>query len=103
MSKDFESSISRDDLQADSDRLHERRDERDEQLVSVGRFLDPVEAQMAKGMLESAGIECFLQGANANAIVPLAFRVRLQVRVSDEAAARGMMADAADRESADGS
>ncbi len=25
---------------------------------------------MAKGMLEAAGIECFLQGAHANALVP---------------------------------
>ena len=68
--------------------------EEDERLVMVGRFLDPVEAQMAKGMLESAGIECFLQGENANAMVPLAFRVRLQVRHVDEAAARTLMAEA---------
>lgn len=68
-------------------------DGRDDQLVMVGRFLDPLEAQMAKGMLESAGIECFLQGVNANAMVPLAFRVRLQVRHSDEALARELMAE----------
>jgi hypothetical protein len=49
---------------------------------------------MAKGMLESAGVECFLQGANANAIVPLAFRVRLSVRNSDEETARALLADA---------
>ena len=66
----------------------------------VGRFLDPVEAQMAKGMLESAGIECFLQGENANAMVPLAFRVRLQVRHLDEAAARTLMAEATGLEDA---
>ncbi len=70
----------------------------DEQLVMVGRFLDPLEAQMAKGMLESAGIECFLQGMNANAMVPLAFRVRLQVRLSDERVARELIAEVADRE-----
>ena len=64
-----------------------------DRLVMVGRFLDPSEAQMAKGMLESAGVECFLQGENANAIVPLAFRVRLSVRSSDEETARVLLAD----------
>lgn len=57
-------------------------------LVTVGRFLDPVQAQMAKGMLESSGIPCFLQGENANHMVPLAFRVRLQVLEEDEDIAR---------------
>ncbi len=33
-----------------------------DKFVTVGKFLEPVNAQMAKGMLESAGIECFLQG-----------------------------------------
>ncbi len=63
-------------------------------LVLVGRFLDPAEAQMAKGMLESEGIECFLVGANANAMMPLAFRVRLQVLARDEAAARLLLEEA---------
>jgi hypothetical protein len=63
-------------------------------LVAVGRFLDPSEAQFAKGMLESSGIEVFLQGANANAIVPLAFRVRLSVHASDEEVARVLLAEA---------
>ncbi len=57
-------------------------------MVTVGRFLDPMQAQMAKGMLESSGIPCFLQGENANHMVPLAFRVRLQVLEEDEAVAR---------------
>ena len=50
---------------------------------------------MAKGMLESAGVECFLVGENANSLLPAAFRVRLQVRVEDEAAARELMAQSA--------
>ena len=37
-----------------------------EGMVTVGRFESPVEAQIAKGMLESFGIECFLVGENAN-------------------------------------
>jgi hypothetical protein len=63
-----------------------------EGLVTVGRFESPVEAQIAKGMLESAGVECFLVGENANNLMQAAFRVRLQVRVEDEAAARELIA-----------
>ena len=63
-----------------------------EGLVTVGRFESPVEAQIAKGMLESAGVECFLVGENANNLIQAAFRVRLQVRVEDEAAARELIA-----------
>jgi len=56
-------------------------------LVAVARFEDPTEAQMAKGMLESAGVECFLVGENVNNLMPAAFRVRLQVKAEDESAA----------------
>ena len=51
-----------------------------DKFVTVGKFLEPANAQMAKGMLESAGIECFLQGENANSLLALAFRARLLVR-----------------------
>lgn len=60
-------------------------------MVTVDRFLDPAQAQMAKGLLESAGIECFLQGEHANNLVPLAFRVRLQVMQKDEQEARSIL------------
>jgi hypothetical protein len=73
-----------------------------EGLVIVGRFESPSEAQMAKGMLESAGVECFLVGENANNLLPAAFRVRLQVRVEDEAAAREMMAQSAGEPAGEG-
>jgi len=66
-----------------------------EELVSVAGFQDPSEAQMAKGMLESAGIECLLQGENANDLFPGALRVSVQVRESDETAAQALLADAA--------
>ena len=46
---------------------------------------------MAKGLLDSAGIECFLQGEQANALLAPAFRVRLRVRHADEEAAREML------------
>jgi hypothetical protein len=66
-----------------------------EGLVTVGRFESPVEAQIAKGMLESAGIETFLVGENVNNLLQAAFRVRLQVRAEDESAARTFLAPAA--------
>jgi hypothetical protein len=62
-----------------------------EEYITVGKFMEPVDAQMAKGLLESAGIECFLQGENANNLIAMAFRVRLQVHHKDEAAAREML------------
>lgn len=65
-------------------------------FVSVGKFLEPINAQMAKGMLESAGIECFLQGENANSLLAPAFRARLLVYKRDEAAARQLLGDAGD-------
>ena len=63
-----------------------------EQFVTVARFMDPVEAHMAKGVLESAELECFLQGENANNLLGVAFRARLLVHRKDEAAAREMLA-----------
>ena len=60
-------------------------------FVSVGRFLDPAEAQMARGALEAEGIEVFLQGENANNMVPMAFRTRLLVSKADETAAKEIL------------
>ncbi len=58
-----------------------------DKFVTVGKFLEPANAQMAKGMLESAGIECFLA---------LAFRARLLVHKQDEEAARQLLGSAGD-------
>ena len=66
-----------------------------EGMVTVGRFESPVEAQMAKGMLESAGVDCALVGENVNRLLQAAFRVRLQVRAEDETAARELLAQPA--------
>ncbi len=66
-----------------------------EEMVTVAKFMEPTEAQMAMGMLQSAGIESLLVGENANNLLALAFRVRLQVRHEDEAAARALL-DSAD-------
>jgi hypothetical protein len=62
-----------------------------EQFVTVARFEDPVEAHMAKGMLEAAGLECFLQGENANQLLNAAFFSRLLVHRKDEEAARELL------------
>lgn len=72
-----------------------------EGMVTVGRFESPVEAQLAKGMLESAGVDSFLVGENANNLIQSAFRVRLQVREEDEAAARELLAQSAGDEAGD--
>jgi hypothetical protein len=63
-----------------------------EGMVTVGRFESPLEAQMAKGLLESAGVECTLVGENANNLIQAAFRVRLQVKEEDEAVAQELLA-----------
>jgi hypothetical protein len=73
-----------------------------EGTVTVGRFESPVEAQMAKGLLESFGVECFLAGENANSLLQSAFRVRLQVRLEDEEEARELLAPGAGESSHEG-
>ena len=65
-----------------------------EELITVGSFPDPVEANLARMALESAGIEAFMHGENANSMIPVAFLARLQVRPSDAAAAREVLESA---------
>jgi hypothetical protein len=67
-----------------------------DKFVTVGKFMEPIDAQMAKGLLESAGIECFLQGENANSLLALAFRARLQVHRGDEEAALALLGSTGD-------
>jgi hypothetical protein len=64
--------------------------------VTVGRFTTSVEAQMARGMLEAAGVECFMVGENVSSILPMTFRVRLQVRLENEDAALEMLTGVAE-------
>ena len=73
-----------------------------EGMVTVGRYESPVEAQIVKGMLESAGVECMLVGENANNLMQAAFRVRLQVKEEDEVAARELLAQPVPEQSTDG-
>ena len=73
-----------------------------EGMVTVGRFESPLEAQMAKGLLESAGVECMLVGENANNLMQAAFRVRLQVKEEDEAASLELLAQPTDEDELEG-
>jgi hypothetical protein len=74
--------------------MNEELTEAQEEMVNVAGFRDPSEAQMARGMLESAGIECIEQGENANELFPGALQIWIQVKAVDEAAARALLADA---------
>lgn len=62
-------------------------------LVAVATFQDPVRAQLARSLLESAGIDCFLQGEHVNQMLSPAFRARLGVLAGDESEARELLAD----------
>jgi hypothetical protein len=64
--------------------------------VTVGVFADPASANMARMALDSAGISSFLQGENANSLIPIAFSAQLQVRPEDEEAAREVLSSADD-------
>lgn len=62
-------------------------------LVAIAVFQDPVRAQLARSLLLSAGIECFLQGEHVNQMLSPAFRARLAVLAPDEPDARSLLAD----------
>ncbi len=62
-----------------------------EELVTVANFPDPVTANIARAALESENIAVFLQGENANSLLPVAFEARVQVRPQDEAKARQVL------------
>jgi hypothetical protein len=61
--------------------------------VTIARFTEPMEADMARLRLQSAGIETFLSGENAGMMEPGLGPLQLQVRSEDEADARAIMAD----------
>jgi hypothetical protein len=68
-----------------------------EEYVTVAEFIEPVFAQMARGALESADIECFLEGEHGNNMLGPAFGARLQVHRRDEEAAREILEAAEDQ------
>lgn len=69
-------------------------EQQNEEMVTVERFRDMMQAEMAKGRLESAGIRCFLTGENAGLLYGVGFDgVLLQVSAADEADARAILED----------
>lgn len=62
-------------------------------VVTIASFTEPLEAEMAKLRLESAGIEVFLSGENARIMEPGLGPLALQVAAEDEADARAILAD----------
>lgn len=63
------------------------------EVVTIASFTEPLEADMARLRLQSAGIETFLAGENARILEPGLGPLQLQVRAEDEADARAIMAD----------
>ena len=64
-----------------------------DRLVAIAIFADPVRAQLARSLLQSAGIECFLQGEHVNQMLASAFRARLRVLAADELEAREILTE----------
>ena len=62
-------------------------------VVTIANFTEPMEAEMAKLRLESAGIEVFLSGENARIMEPGLGPLQLQVSSDDETDARAILAD----------
>ncbi|MDE1154866.1 MAG: hypothetical protein PW735_03950 [Acidobacteriaceae bacterium] len=61
-------------------------------LVTIATFPEPASANVALSTLDAAGIPAFLQGANANSLLPVAFSAALQVRFRDADTARCVLA-----------
>jgi len=62
-------------------------------VVTIANFTEPLEAEMAKLRLESAGIDVFLAGENARIMEPGLGPLQLQVSSDDETDARAILAD----------
>jgi hypothetical protein len=65
-------------------------------LVTVGRFIDPIAAEFARSRLESDGLSCFVQGGGLGSLLPTAtvFPILLQVRGADADRAAEILAEA---------
>lgn len=65
-----------------------------EEMVTIERFRDMLQAEMAKGRLDSAGIRCFLAGENAGLLYGNGLDgVLLQVSAAEEVDARAILDD----------
>jgi hypothetical protein len=65
-----------------------------EEMVTIERYTDMLQAELAKGRLESAGIHCFLAGENAGLLYGNGLdAVQLQVSAAEEDDARAILND----------
>ncbi len=62
-------------------------------MVTVANFVEPLEAEMARLRLESAGITVFLSGENARIMEPGLGPLQLQVLPEEAEDARAILAD----------
>lgn len=71
-------------------------DDDPDDLVTVGRFIDPIAAEFARSRLESDGLTCFIQGGGLGSLLPTAtvFPILLQVGVADADRAAEILAEA---------
>jgi len=66
--------------------------ENEAELVTIASFHESAEAEMAKGRLQSAGIDCFLVGENTAVLYGNAIGgLQLQVNAEDESDARAAL------------
>jgi hypothetical protein len=72
----------------------EPQEQMGEEMVTIERYTDMLQAELAKGRLESAGIDCFLAGENAGLLYGNGLdSVQLQVAAADEDDARAILND----------
>jgi len=83
------------DKESEQKQEREGNVERLRELVTIQSFRDPLEAMLAKAMLDSAGIECFLADDNTGRILGFASNViggiRMQVNRIDAEAAKTIL------------
>jgi len=82
--------------------MENSRDERDEKLVELAKVQGDFEAQVLKGMLESAGIETAVRAGVTPNILPFTVdglgQVKLFVKESDLEAAKAVMRENEERD-----
>jgi hypothetical protein len=66
-----------------------------DELVTIGRFSDPIGAEFARSRLEADGLTGFVQGGGLGSLLPTAtvFPILLQVRAADADRAAEILAE----------
>lgn len=65
------------------------------ELVTVGNFLDPIAAELARSRLEADGLVVYVQGIGFGSLLPTAtlYPIRLQVSAADAGRAAEILAE----------